>query len=154
VTFRGDQVPAAIALFCAEKPGRLKPRALQPAAVLVLIGTPGQPAFELLLFFCGGGLELFVIGNTLRPFGAGRLAVAVDDRAVHGLDYACAVLHAEALQQNALRDVRLRNRQTYRHHLAQIDFALAAGQQNALAIQRHRHRWAGAHALAVGRIGF
>ena len=154
VAFGGNQVPAAIALFRAEKPGRLEPGTLEPAAVLVLVRTPGQPALELLLFFGGRGLELFVIGNTLRPPGAGRLAIAVDDRTVHSLDDTFTVLHAKALQQNALRSIRLRYRQAHRDHLAQVDFTLAAGQQDALAIKRHRHRWPGAHALAVGRVGF
>ncbi|MNT39840.1 hypothetical protein D3C72_1761190 [compost metagenome] len=72
MAFRRDQVPAAVTFFGAEEALGGKTRPLDPTTKRVqgLLGTFGQPGFELLLFLAGLRLKLFVAGNFLRPIAA------------------------------------------------------------------------------------
>lgn len=150
---RRDQIPTTVTFFSTEEATGLERRAFVPATKLVQRGllALGQPGFQLLLFLGGGGFQLFVVGDFFRPFAARRLPVSVDQIAIHRLADRLAVLHAETLKQQALRDFRLIHRQAHRYHLAAINLTAARGQQNALTVDGHRHRRPGFHALAQRR---
>ncbi|MNZ58105.1 hypothetical protein D3C78_761060 [compost metagenome] len=152
MAFRRHQIPSTVALFGAEKAAGLERRAFGQSAKFVQrrLLTLSEPGFQLLLFLGGGAFHLLVAADFFRPFGPGRLAIRIHQPAIHDLADRLAVLHTKALQQDALRGFGLVHRQRHGHHLAAIQLTGAAGQQHTLALNGHRHRRAGLHALAQG----
>ena len=151
--FRGHQVPATVAFLRAEETAGLEGRTVGPTSEFIQgrLLTFRQPGFQLLLFLGRGAFELLIAADLFRPFGPGRLTVGIHQGAIHGLGHGLGVLNAEALKQNALGHFRLIHRHAHCHHLAAIQLTSAAGQQDALTVDRHRHGRPGLHAQAQRR---